>query len=92
MDRSDLRIELDQRLADRAVQRVHRAVAFVRGDEQLLADANLHHRLGDHLAPVVQALADTAGSEMMAALDHHEVFQLERRAVAGARAADQQLE
>ena len=80
MDVVELRVERPQRLAERGVERVDRAVAVGGGVEHLAVDLDLHRRLGQELA--TRALLDEAGV----------VDDPERRGVVRLVAPDQQLE
>ena len=80
MDVVDARVERAERLAQRGVERVDRAVAVGRGVQDLAVDLDLDGRLGQQLAAV--ALLDEAGV----------VDDPERRDVVGRVAPDEQLE
>ena len=80
VDVVELRVERPERLAERRVERVDRAVAVGRGVEDLAVDLDLDRRLGEELA--ARALLDEAGV----------VDDPERRGVVRLVAADQELE
>ena len=80
MDAVELRVERPERLAERRVEGVDRAVAVGGGVEDLAVDLDLDGRLGEELAAL--ALLDEAGV----------VDDPERRRVVRLVAADQQLE
>ena len=80
VDRVEHRVERPQRLAQRAVERVDRAVAVGGGVQHLAVDLDLDRRLGEQLAP--GPLLD----------EHGVVDDPERRRVVGRVAPDQQLE
>ena len=83
VDQVDLvepRVERAERLAQRRIERIDRAVAVGRRVQRLAVDLDLDRRLGQHLAAV--ALLDEAGV----------VDDPERRRVVGGVAADEQLE
>ena len=80
VDVVDRRVERAERLAQRGVERVDRAVAVGRGVQDLAVDLHLDRRLGEQLAAV--ALLDEAGV----------VDDPERGGVVGCVAPDEQLE
>ena len=76
----EMRVALRDRLAQRRVERVHRAVALGRADDALAADVHLDRGLDHRLA--VFALLD----------DHAEALEAEQRLVRRQLVAQQQLE
>ena len=80
LDVRQVRVQLGDRLAQRLVERVHRAVALGGADVALAVDPDLDRRLGLDLA--VGALLG----------DHAEALEPEQRLVLARLAAQQQLE